>query len=69
MIDGQSRLLDYASAARGMDAYYEKALTMLHSDKLRSAFDLSKEPRNCATATGARPMAGAGAGAAPSRRG
>ncbi|HTH47319.1 MAG TPA: DUF1501 domain-containing protein [Candidatus Limnocylindria bacterium] len=44
MIDGQSRLLDYASAARGMDAYYEKALTMLHSDKLRSAFDLSKEP-------------------------
>lgn len=44
MIDQQSRLLDYASAARGMDAYYEKALAMLHSDKLRSAFDLSKEP-------------------------
>ena len=44
MIDAQSRLLDYSATARGMDAYYEKALAMLHSEKLRQAFDLSREP-------------------------
>jgi hypothetical protein len=44
MVDAQSRLLDYSAAARGMDAYYEKALAMLHSDRLRKAFDLSSEP-------------------------
>lgn len=44
LIDQQSHLLDHAAAARGLDAYYERALTMLHSDRLRSAFDLSKEP-------------------------
>jgi len=44
MIDGQARLLDHSAAARGMDAYYEKALAMLHSEKLRKAFDLSSEP-------------------------
>ena len=44
MIDRQSGLLEHAAAARGIDAYYEKALAMLHSDKLRSAFDLSAEP-------------------------
>jgi uncharacterized protein DUF1501 len=43
MIDAQTRLLDYSPAARGMDAYYEKALAMLHSAKLREAFDLSAE--------------------------
>ncbi|HTG45231.1 MAG TPA: DUF1501 domain-containing protein [Verrucomicrobiae bacterium] len=44
MVDAQTRLLDYSAAARGMDAYYEKALAMLHSEKLRKAFDLSSEP-------------------------
>jgi hypothetical protein len=44
MIDAQTRLLDYSATARGMDAYYEKALAMLHSEKLRKAFDLSAEP-------------------------
>jgi hypothetical protein len=44
MIDAQSRLLDYSATARGMDAYYEKALAMLHSERLRKAFDLSAEP-------------------------
>lgn len=44
LIDRQSRLLDHASAARGLDAYYDRALAMLHSDRLRSAFDLSREP-------------------------
>ena len=44
MIDAQTRMLDYSAAARGMDAYYEKALAMLHSERLRKAFDLSDEP-------------------------
>jgi hypothetical protein len=43
MIDSQTRLLDYSASARGMDAYYEKALAMLHSEKLRKAFDLASE--------------------------
>lgn len=46
MIDAQARLLDYSAAARGMDAYYEKALAMLQSEKLRKAFDLSAEPES-----------------------
>lgn len=44
LIDHQSRLLDHAAEARGLDAYYEKALSMLHTPKVREAFDLSKEP-------------------------
>jgi hypothetical protein len=46
IVDAQSRLLDYSAAAKGMDAYYEKALAMLHSEKLRKAFDLSAEPES-----------------------
>ncbi|MCI0534965.1 MAG: DUF1501 domain-containing protein [Verrucomicrobiales bacterium] len=44
IIDEQSRLLAYSAAARGLDAYYDKALAMLNSTKLREAFDLSAEP-------------------------
>ncbi len=44
LIDDQTRLLDFSAAAQGMDAYYEKALAMLNSSKLRQAFDLSSEP-------------------------
>jgi len=44
MIDAQTRILDSSAQARGMDAYYEKALAMLHSEKLRKAFDLTSEP-------------------------
>jgi hypothetical protein len=44
LVDAQTRLLDYSAAARGLDAYYEKALAMLHSPKLREAFNLSAEP-------------------------
>jgi hypothetical protein len=44
IIDGQSRLLEHSAQARGMDAYYEKALAMLDSPKLREAFDFSAEP-------------------------
>jgi hypothetical protein len=44
LIDAQSRMLDYSATARGLDAYYEKALAMLNSAQLRQAFDLSAEP-------------------------
>src|SRR5213595_289222 len=43
IIDQQSSLLEHSAQARGMDAYYEKALTMLDSPKLREAFNLSAE--------------------------
>jgi hypothetical protein len=43
LIDKQSRMLDYSATARGLDSYYEKAITMLQSPKLRNAFDLSAE--------------------------
>jgi hypothetical protein len=44
LIDAQSRLLDHSAAARGLDSYYEKALAMLNSNRLRDAFNLSAEP-------------------------
>lgn len=44
VIDAQSRLLEHSAAARGLDAYYEKALAMLHSPRLRRAFNLAEEP-------------------------
>jgi hypothetical protein len=43
LIDAQTRLLDYSAAARGLDSYYERALAMLHSTRLREAFNLSAE--------------------------
>ena len=44
MIDKQSSLLEQSAQARGLDAYYEKALAMLDSPTLRDAFNLSNEP-------------------------
>lgn len=44
LINQQSRLLDYSAQAQGLDAYYERALSMLNSTKVREAFDLSQEP-------------------------
>jgi hypothetical protein len=44
LIDAQSKLLDTSAKARGMDAYYEKVLSMLSSPRVRQAFDLSAEP-------------------------
>jgi hypothetical protein len=52
LIDAQSRMLDYSAAAQGLDAYYEKALAMLNSPKLRKAFDLSAEPEKMREAYG-----------------
>lgn len=43
LIDRQSNLLENLAQARGMDAYYEKALAMLDSPSLREAFNLSAE--------------------------
>ncbi len=44
VIDRQSRLLDISARARGLDAYYEEALSMLSSKSVGQAFDLSAEP-------------------------
>lgn len=44
IVDQQSRMLEYSSAARGMDDYYKKALAMLTTDRVRQAFDISQEP-------------------------
>jgi hypothetical protein len=44
VIDQQARLLDFSAEAAGFDDYYERALGMLTSDKVRQAFDLASEP-------------------------
>lgn len=44
LINRQARLLDYSAEAQGIDLYYQKALSMLNSNKVREAFDLSQEP-------------------------
>ncbi len=44
LIDRQARLLDQSATVQGLDQYYEKALTLLTSDRVRKAFHLSEEP-------------------------
>ncbi|MEX0586681.1 MAG: DUF1501 domain-containing protein, partial [Pirellulales bacterium] len=44
IVDRQARLLDASATARGIDAYYERALAMLRSTRVRDAFDLTREP-------------------------
>lgn len=44
LVDRQAKLLDFSAEARGFDEYYERAIGMLTSDKVRQAFDLSAEP-------------------------
>jgi hypothetical protein len=44
LIDKQARLLDFSAAARGFDDYYERAISMLTSDRVRKAFDITTEP-------------------------
>lgn len=46
LINDQTKLLDYSAAAKGLDAYYEKALSMLNSPSVRKAFDLTQEPED-----------------------
>jgi hypothetical protein len=52
LVDEQARMLDYSDAARGLDNYYYKAISMLQSPKLREAFNLSAEPGNVREAYG-----------------
>lgn len=51
-VDDQARLMEVSGTARGLDAYYQKALSMLHSERLRKAFDLSDEPESLREAYG-----------------
>jgi hypothetical protein len=44
LIDEQTRVLETSPLARGINSYYDRALTMLTSPRLRQAFDLSAEP-------------------------
>ncbi len=44
LIDQQTDLSSYSETAQGIDAFYDRALTMLERPKIRRAFDLSEEP-------------------------
>jgi hypothetical protein len=44
LIDRQAELLEYSATARGIDAFYDRALTMLTAPEVKKAFDLSAEP-------------------------
>lgn len=52
VVDGQTRLLDFSAEAKGLDAYYDKSLSMLNSKRIRQAFDLSQEPAKLRDAYG-----------------
>lgn len=43
LVDQQARLLDFSAEVQGFDEYYQRAISMLTSGKVRSAFDLSDE--------------------------
>ncbi len=42
-LDEQSKMFEWSAAARGVDAFYDRALAMLASPKVKNAFDLSTE--------------------------
>lgn len=44
LVDRQTRLLETSPEARGFDEYYDRAIDMLTTDRVRKAFDLSSEP-------------------------
>ena len=44
LVDRQTRLLEFSASARGFDQYYQKAMALLTSNKVRQAFDVSQEP-------------------------
>ncbi len=44
LINRQLTALDESAPARGLSAYFDTALGMLHSTEVRDAFDLSREP-------------------------
>jgi len=52
MIDGQTKQIEKLPAARGLQAYHERAFSMLSSAKVKEAFDLSREPAKMRDAYG-----------------
>src|SRR6202795_3249766 len=44
LIDEQTEVLEDSARARGIDAHYQRALTMLTTPNFRRAFDLAAEP-------------------------
>ena len=44
LIDGSARVLEISARARGIEAHYQRALTMLTSPAFRRAFELGLEP-------------------------
>jgi hypothetical protein len=46
LVNRQTKQLDASAAARGLDEFYAKALTMLGSPDVRQAFDLTQEPES-----------------------
>jgi uncharacterized protein (DUF1501 family) len=45
LIDQQAELLEFSAKARGIDAHYVKALSMVTSPRAKKTFDLSAEPK------------------------
>ncbi len=54
-IDAQNASLRQTAIARGIDTFYDRALTMLASPRVKAAFDLSKEPASVRDAYGRTP--------------
>ena len=52
LIDQQTDLSAWSDTARGIDAFYSRALTMLSAPKVKRAFDLSEEPARLRDAYG-----------------
>jgi hypothetical protein len=52
IINQQTKALDQSAAAQGLNAYYEKAISMLNSKQIRKAFDISSEPAELRDAYG-----------------
>ncbi|HEY7330860.1 MAG TPA: DUF1501 domain-containing protein [Gemmataceae bacterium] len=44
LIDRQTELMEFSAKARGIDAQYQRAMTMLSSPAIKKAFDLTSEP-------------------------
>lgn len=52
IVDAQAKLIEQSAAARGFDGYYERAMAMMQSPKLRGAFNLADEPEKVREAYG-----------------
>ena len=51
-LDRQGNLLSWNETARGLDAFLDRAVTLLESPKVKQAFDLSQEPAKLRDAYG-----------------